>query len=87
MVYPTLLAAISDAVHPQERASALGVYRFWRDAGAIAGALLGGALADAFGFSTAIRIIAVLTLLSGVIAGSTLASKRAQEPRLNQVVT
>jgi MFS family permease len=87
MVYPTLLAAISDAVHPQERASALGVYRFWRDAGAIAGALLGGALADAFGFSMAIRIVAVLTLISGIVAGSTLVSKGAHETQLNQVVT
>lgn len=79
MVYPTLLAAIGDAVHPQERASALGVYRFWRDAGAIAGALLGGVLADALGFSTAIRIVAALTLLSGVVAGFTLAARRPHE--------
>jgi MFS family permease len=68
MVYPTLLAAISDVVHPVQRSSALGVYRFWRDAGAIAGALVGGGLADAFGFSTAIRCVGVLTLVSGVVA-------------------
>jgi MFS family permease len=86
MVYPTLLAAITDAVHPQERASALGVYRFWRDAGAIAGALLGGALADAFGFSMAIRIVAALTLMSGIVAGSTLASKGEHETQVNQVM-
>ena len=47
-VYPTLLAAIGDAVHPEERATSLGVYRFWRDAGFIAGALAAGALADLF---------------------------------------
>lgn len=87
MVYPTLLAAISDAVHPLERASALGVYRFWRDAGAIAGALLGGALADVFGFSVAIRIVAALTLLSAIVAGSTLVSKGAHKMQENQVVT
>jgi MFS family permease len=86
MVYPTLLAAIGDAVHPQERASALGVYRFWRDSGAIAGALLGGVLADALGFSTAIRIVAALTLFSGVVAGFTLAAGRGHEPQLNKVV-
>jgi MFS family permease len=74
MVYPTLLAAIGDAVHPQERASALGVYRFWRDAGAIAGALLGGALADFFGFAAAILIVAALTLISGVVAVFTMAT-------------
>ncbi|HZP58263.1 MAG TPA: MFS transporter, partial [Dehalococcoidia bacterium] len=49
LAYPALLAATGDAVHPRERATALGVYRFWRDAGAIAGALLAGVLADAFG--------------------------------------
>jgi MFS family permease len=74
MVYPTLMAAISDSVHPEQRSSALGVYRFWRDAGAIAGALLGGLLADAFGFSTAIQVVAVLTLLSGMLAARALGS-------------
>lgn len=78
MVYPTLLAAMSDVVHPEHRSSALGVYRFWRDAGAIAGALLGGILADALGFSTAIRIVAVLTILSGGIAAATLAQSQRQ---------
>jgi len=74
MVYPTLMAAISDAVHPEQRSGALGVYRFWRDAGAIAGALLGGLLADAFGFSAAIQVVAVLTLVSGIVAARALGS-------------
>jgi MFS family permease len=74
MVYPTLLAAISDAVHPERRSSALGVYRFWRDAGAIAGAILGGILADAFGFDAAIQVVAALTLVSGVVAARALGS-------------
>src|SRR5207244_1426514 len=62
MVYPTLLAAIGDAVHPHARATSLGVYRFWRDAGAMAGALLAGALVDVFGFVPAIQTIALLTV-------------------------
>jgi MFS family permease len=74
MVYPTLMAAISDSVHPEQRSSVLGVYRFWRDAGAIAGALLGGLLADAFGFSAAIQVVAALTLLSGIVAARALGS-------------
>ena len=86
MVYPTLLAAIGDAVHPQERATALGVYRFWRDAGAIAGALLGGVMADALGFAVAIRSVAFLTLLSGLLAGLTVAGGPSEEPRLNKVL-
>jgi MFS family permease len=74
MVYPALLAATGDAVHPGERATALGVYRFWRDAGAIGGALAAGALADVFGFDAAIQAVAGLTVASGVIALVTMRS-------------
>jgi MFS family permease len=72
MVYPALLAATGDAVHPGERATALGVYRFWRDAGAIVGALGAGLLADAFGFVPAIQSVAVVTAGSGILAGAML---------------
>ena len=67
LVYPTLLAAVGDIVHPQERASSLGVYRFWRDAGAIVGALLVGVIADLLGFVAAIHAVAVLTAFSGLL--------------------
>ncbi|HWQ27535.1 MAG TPA: MFS transporter, partial [Dehalococcoidia bacterium] len=76
LVYPTLLAAIGDAVHPEERATSLGVYRFWRDAGAMAGALTAGALADLFGFEAAIQVVAVVTAASGIIAAATLLGGR-----------
>ncbi len=70
MVYPTLLAAISDVAHPEWRGSAVGVYRLWRDGGYAVGALLAGLLADALGIPTAIAAIGGLTLLSGlVVAG------------------
>ncbi len=72
LVYPTLLAAIGDAVHPEDRATSLGVYRFWRDAGALAGALAAGALADAFGLESAIEVVAALTVASGVVAAATM---------------
>jgi len=49
MVYPTLLAAIADVAHPSWRASAVGVYRLWRDLGYAIGALLAGITAAAFG--------------------------------------
>src|SRR5213596_3248282 len=68
LVYPTLLAAVSDVAHPDWRASAVGVYRLWRDSGYALGALLAGVLADVFGVSWAIGVIAALTVLSGVIA-------------------
>jgi MFS family permease len=69
MVYPTLLAAVGDQSHPSWRASALGVYRLWRDGGYAAGALLAGLLSDIFNVAVAVIVIALLTLLSaGVTA-------------------
>ena len=68
MVYPTLLAAIGDVVHPFERATTMGVYRFWRDAGAMSGAVLGGIHADLFGFGSAIQAVDALTVASGIAA-------------------
>jgi MFS family permease len=76
MVYPTLLAAIGDAVHPEERSTALGVYRFWRDAGAMAGALAAGLIADLFGFAPAMQTVAVLTVASGIVAARTVAPRK-----------
>jgi MFS family permease len=66
MVYPTLIAAMSDAVTPVERAPVVGVYRFWRDSGYALGALIAGATADALGYGGAIAIIAALTAASGL---------------------
>jgi len=65
MVYPTLLAAISDVTHPERRATVMGIYRFWRDLGYAVGALLSGIIADLLGMRAAIQVVAVLTLLSG----------------------
>ncbi|QLE70365.1 MFS transporter [Streptomyces rectiverticillatus] len=69
MVYPTLLAVIGDVAHPAWRARAVGVYRLWRDGGFAVGALLAGALADAYGMTTAIWAVAALTAASGVMVG------------------
>ena len=70
MVYPTLLAAVSDVAHPEWRASAVGVYRLWRDGGYAVGALSAGLLADAFGLPIAIAAVGGLTLLSGVVTAA-----------------
>jgi MFS family permease len=67
LVYPTLLAAISDVGHPEWRASAVGVYRLWRDGGYAVGALLAGVTADLLGVPWAIGVITVLTFASGVV--------------------
>jgi MFS family permease len=66
LVYPTLIAAVSDAVAPIGRAPAVGVYRFWRDFGFVIGALLAGLVADAAGSGAAIAVVAALTGGSGV---------------------
>jgi len=65
LVYPTLIAAISDAVSPVARAPVVGVYRFWRDMGYALGAVIAGTVADAAGYSGAIAIVAGLTAASG----------------------
>jgi MFS family permease len=66
LVYPTLIAAISDAVSPVARAPVVGIYRFWRDMGYAAGALIAGGVADALGYGGAIGIVAALTAASGL---------------------
>lgn len=70
MVYPTLLAGIGDVAAPVWRASAIGVYRFWRDLGYAAGAVIAGVTADLLGLSGALWIVAALTFVSGVIVAS-----------------
>lgn len=70
MVYPSLIAAVSDASHPSWRARSLSVYRFWRDLGYAIGALSAGIIADRFGLSAAIASIAVLTFISGVVVAA-----------------
>jgi len=66
LVYPTLIAAISDAVAPVARAPVIGVYRFWRDMGYVVGGLLVGVTADALDYSAAIALVAALTAASGL---------------------
>jgi MFS family permease len=70
MVYPTLLAGIGDVAAPSWRASAIGVYRFWRDLGYAIGAVIAGTAADLLGLSGALWIVAALTFLSGLIVAS-----------------
>lgn len=71
LVYPTLIAAVSDAVQPRDRAPVVGVYRFWRDAGFALGAVLAGVVADAAGADVAIAVVAALTAASGFFVAAT----------------
>jgi MFS family permease len=78
MVYPTLLAAVSDTVRPRERAQVVGVYRFWRDFGFVMGALIAGLGADVTSASTAIVIVGALTGASGLAVVATPWTDRAR---------
>jgi MFS family permease len=76
MVYPTLLAGIGDSAPPSWRASAVGIYRLWRDSGYAVGAVLAGIIADAFGLMPAISTLAVLTFVSGVVVSFRMVEQR-----------
>jgi MFS family permease len=69
LVYPTLLAVVSDAARTPDRATSVGIYRFWRDSGYAVGAIVAGVIADAAGFPAAIITVAFLTGLSGFVVG------------------
>ena len=76
MVYPTLIAAVSDASHPSWRARSLSVYRFWRDLGYAIGALSAGIITDLFGAAWAIGTIGALTLGSGAVVAIFMRERR-----------
>lgn len=80
LVYPTLLAAVSDRAHPSWRSSAVGTYRLWRDLGYPIGALLAGGIADLIGVQGAIWTVGGLTLLSGLTVSRCMAATTAPEP-------
>ena len=77
MVYPTLLAAVGDVAHPSWRASAVGVYRLWRDLGYAVGALLAGLVADRFGMPASLATVAALTFASGLVVAIRMRETRA----------
>jgi MFS family permease len=80
MVYPTLIAAVSDVTQPRERARIVGVYRFWRDFGFAVGALAAGILTDLVSADAAIGAVAALTAASGLIVARTPWADPTQQP-------
>ena len=80
MVYPALIAAVSDASHPSWRARSLSVYRFWRDLGYAVGALSAGIVADAFGISWAIGSVGGVTFLSGAVVAALMREGKQAKP-------
>ncbi len=81
LVYPTLLAALGDVAHPSWRASAVGVYRLWRDLGYAIGALLAGLVADFVGAPAAIWLVAGITAASGLVVALRMRETLRREPR------
>jgi MFS family permease len=76
MVYPALIASVADHTHPAWRAQGLAVYRFWRDLGYAAGAVVAGLIASAFGLSTTVLAGGALTLASGLLAARWISETR-----------
>ena len=70
LVYPTLIAAVGDVAHPTWRATAVGVYRLWRDAGYVVGGLVGGIVADVFDLRAAVWVVAALSVASGLVVAT-----------------
>ncbi len=87
MVYPTLLAAIGDVAHPSWRASAVGVYRLWRDLGFAIGALVAGIVADLFNLQAAIWVVAAITAVSGLVVAVRMYETHRRPARAEQALT
>lgn len=68
LVYPNFLSVIAESTHPKQRAESLSIFRLWRDSGYVFGAILSGVLADAFGITYALFIVAAITAIAGLIA-------------------
>ncbi|WP_254524973.1 MFS transporter [Natrinema caseinilyticum] len=65
LLYPNLMTVPSDAAHPSWRASGMGVYRMWRDAGYGVGAILIGLSMEFVSLEAAFYATAFLMFLSG----------------------
>jgi MFS family permease len=83
LVYPTFLGAVSDHTGPLWRASAIGVYRFWRDMGYALGAILAGGAADLFGIATSIHLVGALTIASGVVLAASYSERKPYPKRFD----
>jgi MFS family permease len=84
LVYPTLIAAVGDVAHPRWRATAVGVYRLWRDTGYVVGAVVGGVVADALDVRAAVWAMALLSAMSGLVVAVRMTSS---SPPVRAVVT
>ena len=82
MLYPNLSAAVADQAPAQWRASAIGIYRFWRDIGYAVGAAGIGVFTFVFGqIDSAFWFVSLSMLLSG----AWLAFTRFEAPSVKRV--
>lgn len=68
LVYPNFLAVVADNTHPSQRPQSLGIFRFWRDFGYVAGAIAAGVFSDLFGLGAVLLGTATLTVGAGVVS-------------------
>ncbi|MFD2247374.1 MFS transporter [Pontibacter ruber] len=68
LVYPNFLAVVAENTHPKQRPQSLGIFRFWRDFGYVAGALAAGVFSDLFGLGAVLIGTAILTIGAGVLS-------------------
>ncbi|HZQ78126.1 MAG TPA: MFS transporter [Acidimicrobiia bacterium] len=80
LVYPTLIAAVGDRAHPAWRATAVGVYRLWRDSGYVVGALVGGVIADVLDLRAAVWAVGGLSIASGLVVARRMTETRPVGP-------
>jgi len=64
-LYPTLVAAVADHAPAEQRGTALGAYRFWRDLGYAAGALAIALSVEGGGQASAFTVVGGAMALSG----------------------
>ncbi|PTX11421.1 putative MFS family arabinose efflux permease [Pontibacter mucosus] len=68
LVYPNFLSVVAENTHPSQRPQSLGIFRFWRDFGYVAGAVAAGVFGDLFGLKAVILGTAILTVGAGLLS-------------------
>jgi MFS family permease len=66
LVYPNFITVIAENSNPKQRPQILSIFRFWRDMGYVAGAVLAGLTYTYLGLNYTIITVAGFTLLAGI---------------------
>lgn len=70
LVYPNFLSEVADNTHPSQRAQVMSIFRFWRDMGYVAGALVSGLMVASVGFVPTLIFTAIITGGAGLLANA-----------------